>query len=137
MIFAGLGSPIGRAVGMGFEAPVTEADFDQLENFYYSRKAPAQLDYCPLTDISLLEIARKRGYGIAELNNVLVRNLDTTEIFPPGPRGLHYPPRQIRRSLGVQRHRPPKLLPRWGRAGGLRRDAGSHVRLPRSAHLRR
>ena len=29
MIFAGLGSPIGRAVGMGFEAPVTEADFDQ------------------------------------------------------------------------------------------------------------
>ena len=81
MIFAGLGSPIGRAVGMGFDAPVTEADFDRLENFYYSRKAPAQLDYCPLTDISLLEIARKRGYGIAELNNVLARKLDPTETF--------------------------------------------------------
>ena len=82
MIFAGLGSPIGRAVGMGLNAPVTEADFDQLENFYYSRKAPAQLDYCPLTDISLLEIARKRGYTIAELNNVLARKLDPTETFP-------------------------------------------------------
>ena len=57
MIFAGLGSPIGRGVGMGFASPVTEADFDELENFYYSRKAPAQLDYCPLTDISMLEIA--------------------------------------------------------------------------------
>ncbi len=88
MIFAGLGSPIGRAVGMGFDAPVTEADFDRLEDFYYSRKAPSQLDYCPLTDISLLEIARKRGYGIAELNNVLVRKLDPTETFPPGPAGF-------------------------------------------------
>jgi GNAT superfamily N-acetyltransferase len=88
MIFAGLGSPIGRAVGMGFAAPVTEADFDQLEHFYYSRKAPAQLDYCPLTDSSLLEIARKRGYTIAELNNVLARKLDPAEIFPPGPKGF-------------------------------------------------
>jgi GNAT superfamily N-acetyltransferase len=88
MIFAGLGSPIGRAVGMGFDAPVTEADFERLENFYYSRKAAAQLDYCPLTDISLLEIARKRGYGIAELNNVLVRKLDPAETFPPGPAGF-------------------------------------------------
>ena len=88
MIFAGLGSPIGRAVGMGFDAAVTEADFDQLEHFYYSRKAPAQLDYCPLTDISLLEIARKRGYGIAELNNVLARKLDPAETFPPGPAGF-------------------------------------------------
>jgi GNAT superfamily N-acetyltransferase len=88
MIFAGLGSPIGRAVGMGFDAPVTEADFERLEHFYYSRKAPAQLDYCPLTDMSLLEIARKRGYGIAELNNVLVRRLDPAETFPSGPAGF-------------------------------------------------
>jgi GNAT superfamily N-acetyltransferase len=88
MIFAGLGSPIGRAVGMGFSAPVTEADFDQLENFYYSRKAPSQVDYCPLTDISLLEIARKRSYTIGELNNVLARKLDPAETFPPVPDGF-------------------------------------------------
>jgi len=85
MIFAGLGSPIGRAVGMGFAAPVTDADFDQLEAFYFSRKAPSQTDYCPLTDISLLEIARKRGYTIAELNNVLARKIDPGEKFPPLP----------------------------------------------------
>jgi GNAT superfamily N-acetyltransferase len=81
MIFAGLGAPIGRAVGMGFAAAVTEADFDQLEDFYYSRRAPVQLDYCPLTDISLLEIARKRRYTIAELNQVLVRKLGASETF--------------------------------------------------------
>jgi len=85
MIFAGLGSPIGRAVGMGFATSVTEADFDQLEAFYFSRKAPSQTDYCPLTDISLLEIARKRGYTIAELNNVLARKIDAGEKFPLPP----------------------------------------------------
>jgi len=85
MIFAGLGSPIGRAVGMGFATPVTAADMDQLEHFYHSRKAAAQTDYCPLTDPSLLELATQRGYGIAELNNVLVRKLDPTEKFPSRP----------------------------------------------------
>jgi len=92
MIFAGLGSPIGRAVGMGFAAPVTESDFDQLESFYFSRHAPSQLDYCPLTDISLLEIARKRGYQVAELNNVLARKLDPSETSPPAPEGFRIRP---------------------------------------------
>jgi len=89
MIFAGLGSPIGRAVGMGFSAPVTESDFDQLENFYYSRTAPAQLDYTPLTDMSMLEIARKRGYQIAELNQVLARKLNHHEMFVQDVSGFH------------------------------------------------
>ena len=99
MIFAGLGSPIGRAVGMGFDRPVTEADFEQLENFYFSRKAPSQLDYCPLTDISLLEIARKRGYGIVELNNVLARKLDPSETFPPAPAGFIIRPGKCEEAL--------------------------------------
>jgi len=33
MIFAGLGSPIGRAVGMGFSAPVTAAEMDSSRRF--------------------------------------------------------------------------------------------------------
>jgi GNAT superfamily N-acetyltransferase len=82
MIFAGLGSPIGRAVGMGFASPVTAAEMDRLEDFYFSRKAPSKVDYCPLSDPSLLELARERGYGIEELNNVLARKLDRNEKFP-------------------------------------------------------
>jgi GNAT superfamily N-acetyltransferase len=81
MIFAGLGSPIGRAVGMGFDAPVTLADMEQLENFYFSRKAPSQTDYCPLSDPTLLELCRQRGYTIAELNQVLFRPLNRAEQF--------------------------------------------------------
>jgi ribosomal protein S18 acetylase RimI-like enzyme len=70
MIFAGLNSPIGRAVGLGFDGPVSAADLDRLEAFYRSHQAPAQLDFCPLSDPSLLELVKQRDYGIVELNNV-------------------------------------------------------------------
>jgi GNAT superfamily N-acetyltransferase len=76
MMFAGLNSPIGHAAGLGFDGPVTAADLDRLEAFYRSHGAPAQLDLCPLTDPSVLELVSARRYGIAELNNVLFRILD-------------------------------------------------------------
>jgi len=119
MIFAGLGSPIGRAVGMGFNAPVNEADFDQLEAFYYSRQAPAQLDYCPLTDISLLEIARKRGYTIAELNNVLARKLDRAETFPPGPAGFTIRPGKPEEALAFSAILRQSFFPDGGEPPGF------------------
>jgi GNAT superfamily N-acetyltransferase len=76
MMFAGLNSPIGHAAGLGFDGPVTAADFERLEAFYRSHSAPAQLDICPLTDPTVLELSNTRGYRIAELNNVLYANLD-------------------------------------------------------------
>jgi GNAT superfamily N-acetyltransferase len=76
MMFAGLNSPIGHAAGLGFDGPVTAADFDRLEAFYRSHGAPAQLDLCPLTDPTALELANSRGYRMAELNNVLYAMLD-------------------------------------------------------------
>jgi GNAT superfamily N-acetyltransferase len=76
MMFAGLNSPIGHAAGLGFNGPVTAADFDRLEAFYRSHGAPAQLDLCPLTDPSVLELTNTRGYRVAELNNVLYASLD-------------------------------------------------------------
>lgn len=76
MMFAGLNSPIGHAAGLGFDGPVTAAELDRLEAFYRSHGAPAQLDLCPLTDPSVLELVNARGYSIAELNNVLFAALD-------------------------------------------------------------
>ena len=85
MIFAGLNSPIGHAAGLGFDGPVSEADLDRLEMFYRSHGAPAQLDLCPLTDPTLLELIKARGYGVAELNNVLYRAVDLAEPVPAPP----------------------------------------------------
>jgi GNAT superfamily N-acetyltransferase len=81
MIFAGVGSPIGRTTGMGFDGSATAADLDRMEEFYRSHGAPSQIDVCPLTDPSLLEMLRQRGYAMGELNNVLFRRLTAGEDY--------------------------------------------------------
>jgi hypothetical protein len=69
--FAGFGSPLSHAVGLGMNGSVTGAEFDRLEEFYRARGTPVNLDYCPHADFSLLELLTARGYRIVECNNVL------------------------------------------------------------------
>jgi GNAT superfamily N-acetyltransferase len=75
MVFAGVGSPLGRTIGIGLDGPVSATGLDRVEQFYHSRQAPVQVDVCPLTDSGLLEMLKARGYVMAELNNVLYRRL--------------------------------------------------------------
>jgi hypothetical protein len=82
MVFARVGSPIGRAVGLGLNGPISSADLDGLEQFYRSRGAAAQVDVCPLTDSTLIEMLKKRCYCMTELNNVLYRKLRSKEPTP-------------------------------------------------------
>jgi GNAT superfamily N-acetyltransferase len=85
MIFAGLGSPIGRTTGAGFDRPFTAEDLDRVEQFYRSQRAPSQVDLCPLHEPAVFEMFKERGYCIAELNNVLYRRLDRDEKFGMSP----------------------------------------------------
>ena len=85
MVFAGLGSPIGRATGAGLDQPFTKDDVDRIEQFYRERKAPSQIDLTPLHRPEVFEMFKERGYAIAELNNVLYRKLDRQEEFPAPP----------------------------------------------------
>jgi ribosomal protein S18 acetylase RimI-like enzyme len=94
MIFAGLGSPIGRATGLGLDRPFAAEDVDRIEQFYRLHQAPSQVDLCPLHDPPVFEMFKQRGYGIAELNNVLYRRLNPKEEFAPPPAGC-----EIRRAL--------------------------------------
>jgi ribosomal protein S18 acetylase RimI-like enzyme len=91
MMFAGLSSPIGHAAGLGFDRPMTSADLDRLESFYRSHNAPAQLDLCPLTDPSVLELVSARRYAIFELNNVLFRAIDSHDTVEK-PKGIEIRP---------------------------------------------
>jgi len=87
MVFAGLGSPIGRATGVGLDRPFTAADLDRIEQFYRSHNAPAQVDLCPLHDPEVFSMFKERGYSFTDLNNVLYRRLDPEEEFPAAPAG--------------------------------------------------
>jgi len=98
MIFAGLGSPIGRATGAGLDQPFTSQILDRIEQFYRAHQAPSQVDLCPLHEAPVFEMFKERGYGIAELNNVLYRKLDAEEQFPPAPPGCEIRPSSIEES---------------------------------------
>ena len=93
MIFAGLGSPIGRASGTGLDRPLTAQDLDRIEHFYRKRNAPSQVDLTPMHPPEVFEMFKERGYAIAELNNVLYRKLERQQKFPAPPAGC-----EIRRS---------------------------------------
>ncbi|HLZ41466.1 MAG TPA: GNAT family N-acetyltransferase [Candidatus Sulfotelmatobacter sp.] len=82
MVFAGLGSPIGRATGVGLDRFLTVEDLDRIEQFYRNHKAPSQVDLTPLHDPAVFEVVKQRGYAIAELNNVLYRRLESKEEIP-------------------------------------------------------
>jgi GNAT superfamily N-acetyltransferase len=85
MIFAGLGSPIGRATGIGLDQAISAEDVNRIEAFYRERKTPSQVDLTPLHGPEVFEMFKERGYSIAELNNVLFRKLERGEKFPDPP----------------------------------------------------
>ena len=69
--FAGVGSPLTHAIGLGLNGPVSRGEFDWMEEFYRSRGSAVNLDFCPHADPSLIELLGERGYRIVECNNVL------------------------------------------------------------------
>jgi len=75
-IFCGANSPMTQAVGMGLDGPVSEEEFDELENFYRSRGEPVRVETCPLADASLIGHFGKRGYRVTEFSNVMALPLN-------------------------------------------------------------
>ena len=75
-IYCGANSPTTQAVGMGLDGPVSEEEFDRLENFYRSRAEPVRVETCPLADASLIGHFGKHGYRVTEFSNVMALPLD-------------------------------------------------------------
>lgn len=69
--FAGVGSPLTHAIGLGLNGPVPAAEFDAMEDFYRSRGSSVNLDFCPHADFSLMDLLGARGYRIVECSNVM------------------------------------------------------------------
>ena len=83
-VFAGAGSPLTNAVGIGLNGRVSETELGALETFFRSRGARVAIDFCPLADPGLLESLGRRGYRATEFSNVLVKRLAGVEIaFTP------------------------------------------------------
>lgn len=83
-IFCGAGNPITQAVGLGLHGPVSAADFDALESFYFSREEPVRVETCPLADPTLFSFYKERKYFVSEFSNVMVRRVHRDGPFSTG-----------------------------------------------------
>lgn len=86
--FAGVGSPLTHALGLGMAGAVAESELDQLEQFFLDRGSGPAIDLCPLADASLLNGVAARGYRLVEFNSVLFREIDGGVRVPPPTPGL-------------------------------------------------
>jgi GNAT superfamily N-acetyltransferase len=83
-LFAGPGSPMTHALGIGMD-PATEEEFDRLEEFFRSRGSACLIDLCPLAHPTVVEQITRRGYKVIEFNNLMLRRAEA-EPEPPGVR---------------------------------------------------
>ncbi len=85
MRYAGPGSPLNRAVGLGFGGPVAAAEVAAVEEFYRSCGAAPRIDVCPLADQSLVQALLGRGYQLERFFNILALPLPPATPSPPTP----------------------------------------------------
>jgi len=80
--FAGRGSPLTQAVGLGMNGPVSDEEFERVETYYRDRGAAYELKLCPLADVSVLEHINARRFRLHEFEHAWVRDLAPDEVFP-------------------------------------------------------
>jgi hypothetical protein len=61
--------------------PVSATELEAIEAFYRSRGEGVQIDLCPFAHSSLLDLLGQRFYQLVEFNTVLVRPLQSTQLF--------------------------------------------------------
>ncbi|MDP2856896.1 MAG: hypothetical protein Q8P50_02850 [Bacillota bacterium] len=69
-IYAGPGSPISRAAGLGLCGPVAAEVLEQAEDFFQVAGDVPQVDLCPLAHPSLVDFLGNRGYRVRWCLNV-------------------------------------------------------------------
>jgi GNAT superfamily N-acetyltransferase len=80
-IFAGAGSPMTHAIGIGLRGEVAVEELARLERFFADRGSPCVVDLCPLAHPSALFYFQTRPYRLTECNNVMVREIAADEPF--------------------------------------------------------
>ena len=90
-MFAGVGSPMTHALGIGVSGPVPDEEMERMEAFFRERGSACLIDLCPLADASVIAYVQSHPYRIIEFNNVMVRSIRPDELFDPVA-GVHRVP---------------------------------------------
>lgn len=84
-VFAGIGSPMTHAIGIGLQGDVPMEELQRMERFFRDRGSACVVDLCPLAHPSVLIYFQTRPYRLAECNNVMVRPIASDESFDAHP----------------------------------------------------
>jgi len=87
-IFRGVHSPMTQAEGVGLNGPLSDEEFERLEDFFRSRGSAVILEVCPLADANFIQKLGARGYRVTEFSNVLIREIESHEEFASPPLGM-------------------------------------------------
>lgn len=87
-MFAGVNSPVTQAEGLGLNGPVSEEEFERMEEFFRSRESAVVIEVCPMADTTFIEALGKRGYRVVEFSNVLIREIWPGETYASTPPGI-------------------------------------------------
>lgn len=82
-IFAGTGSPMTHAMGIGMRGAVSEQELERMEAFFRERGSACLIDLCPMADPSVIAFIQSQPYRVVEFNNVMARRIDPDEVFEP------------------------------------------------------
>jgi hypothetical protein len=74
-LFGRPGSPLNKVLGLGLHGPVSDRELDRIESFYSERRAPVQIELCPLAASNVAPRLIARGYVVQAFENELARTM--------------------------------------------------------------
>jgi len=79
-VFGGPGEPFNKIAGLGFAAPLDEADLVRLEAQYDARGGEIRVEQATLADTAVAALLTRRGYELIGYENVLGVQLDAATV---------------------------------------------------------
>jgi GNAT superfamily N-acetyltransferase len=84
--FAGLGSPVNKAIGVAMDRPLAVSELAEAEEAWRERGEPFRVELATLAHPSAAPLLTARGYRLVTFENVLGRPLAALEPIAPNPR---------------------------------------------------
>ncbi len=102
-VFAATGSPMNKAIGIGFGATIDEAALEAIEQSWRERGEPMRFELSSLAEPSVAPALTARGYRLTGFENVMGRAVaaDDVDATPAGMRITQLPQEDWRTWLDV------------------------------------
>jgi GNAT superfamily N-acetyltransferase len=90
--YAGPSSPMTKMIGVGFEGVPPPSRLGEIEDLFREREEPLQAEVATLADPAFAAELTRRGYVLANFENVSGRRIVDADRDPPDPEGIRITP---------------------------------------------